>query len=216
MATPRNGGAYIWVTWITGLLSSDDQCRYAPWFKAHFKYDKVNRTDGTLAKWKAEHGDMVKARIGALIADGWSIWAEAQNKFTLPGKAATLAGTPDIVAVRGRDALVVDCKSGKPRDKDYWQVCIYLLVLPLTHPSVKGCRLVGEVEYRDHSLTIQPEEFTLAQREQITQQIRETGAPSPPARVPSYKECLFCDISKQDCADRVEKSVTTEVEHALF
>lgn len=215
MATQRRD-PYIWTTWITGALASDDQCRYAPWFKSHFQYEKVVRTDGNLTKWKAEHGDMVTARVLSLIADGWTVFLEAQNKFTLEGKAATLSGVPDIVAVRENEGLVVDCKSGKPRDKDFWQVCIYLMVLPLTHTACKGRRLVGEVQYRDHSLLIQPEEFTLAMRESITAQIRETGSPTPPARVPSYRECLFCDISKQDCPDRIEKQARQEVAHGLF
>lgn len=215
MATPRNG-SYVWVTWITGALATDDQCRYAAWFKSHFKYDKVERTDGTLTKWKSEHGEMVHARAQSLIADGWTVFLEGQNKFTLPGKVATVAGTPDIVAVQNGNVLVIDCKSGKPRDKDFWQVCIYLLVLPLTHAACKDRRLVGEVQYRDHSLMIQPEEFTRAMREQITAQIRETGGPTPPARVPSYQECLFCDISKADCPDRIEKRATQEIDHALF
>lgn len=215
MATPRNG-AFIWATWITGLLAGDDHCRWSAWFRAHFQFDKVNRTDGSRAKWKAEHGDMVNARVGSLIADGHTVFLEAQNKFILPGKAATLSGCPDIVALRDGDGLVVDCKSGKPRDKDFWQVCIYLLVLPLTHPACRDRRLLGEVQYRGHSLTIQPEEFTLAQREQITAVIREVGSPTPPARVPSFRECMFCDIGKGDCPDRIEKRAPQEVDHALF
>lgn len=215
MATPRNG-SYTWVTWITGLLATDDQCRYAAWFKSHFRYEKVGRTDGTLAKWKAEHGAMVTARVASLIADRWTVFTEAQNKFSLKGKVAILAGTPDIVAVRDGAALVVDCKSGQPKDKDFWQVCIYMLVVPLVHPAVKDKRLVGEVQYQTHSLIVQPEEFTLAQREQITEQIRETGGSTQPARVPSFHECRFCDISKQDCPERIEQQTTQEVEHALF
>lgn len=199
------------------MLASDDQCRWSPWFRSHFQYEKVGRTDGTLAKWKADHGAMVNARASALTADGWLIFLEGQNKFTLPGKAATLAGTPDIVAVRDGEGLIVDCKSGKPRDKDFWQVCIYLMVLPLVHPGCQSLRrIVGEIEYLDHSLTIQPEEFTQAMREQISAQIRETGGPTPPARVPSYRECLFCDVGKQDCPQRIEKAATTEVAHGLF
>lgn len=215
MATARSS-PYIWTTWITGLLASDDQCRYASWFKAHFQYEKVGRTSGNLTKWKADHGAMVTARHASLIADGWTVFLEGQNKFTLEGKVATLAGTPDLVAVREQEALVVDCKSGQQRDKDFWQVCVYLMVLPLTHPACKDRRLVGEVEYREHALRIQPEEFTLAMRDQITAQIRETGSPTPPARVPSFRECLFCDIGKADCPDRIEKRVQQEVAHGLF
>jgi hypothetical protein len=213
--TPRDG-AYIYVTWITGLLAADDQCRWAAWFRAHFKHTKIERGDGTLTKWKAEHGEMLDAIAGELTADGWHIFLESQNKFTLEGQSATLGGCPDIVAVRGTDVRVIDAKTGKRRDKDFWQVCTYLMVLPLTHGACKGKRLVGEIRYRDHTLLIQPEEFTPDLRLRISNQIRETGAAMAPARVPSYRECLFCDIGPTDCPDRIEKATKTEVEHALF
>jgi hypothetical protein len=35
MTAPRDG-SYIWVTWITGLMSADKQCEWAAWFRAHF------------------------------------------------------------------------------------------------------------------------------------------------------------------------------------
>jgi hypothetical protein len=215
MAIARHG-SYVYTTWITGLLSAEDQCRWSAWFRSHFKHEKVNQTTGSLAKWKAEHGAMVDARLGTLIADGWTVFVEDQNKFTLQGQVATLAGKPDIVAARDVEALIVDCKSGKPRDKDFWQVCVYLMVLPLTHPACKDRRLIGEVQYRDHSLLIQPEEFTLAMRERITEQIRETGGPTPPGRVPSFRECMFCDVSTADCPDRIERQPAHEVAHDLF
>lgn len=215
--TARFGGPYIWVTWITGLLATDDQCHWAPWFKAHFKFNKVERSDSALTKWKAEHGEMVNDVVRELTADGWQVFLEAQNKFTLHGKAATVGGVADIVAVRGTEVRVVDCKSGKPRDKDFWQVCLYLMILPLTHDACKApARLVGEVRYRDHSLWIQPEEFTADIRAKIAEQIRETGGALPPRRVPSFRECQFCDISSTDCKDRIQKSTEMAVAHELF
>ena len=65
---------------------------------------------------------MVRARAAALKADGYTAFVEDQNKFTLKGRAATLGGMPDLVAVRGAGTLVVDCKSGKQRGSDSFQV----------------------------------------------------------------------------------------------
>lgn len=218
MATiARHGGPYIWVTWITGLLASDDQCRWAPWFKAHYRYDKVERPDSALTKWKAEHGAMVEGRVRELTADGWLVFVEGQNKFTIEGKAATLAGTPDIVARRSDDVLVVDCKSGQRRAKDFWQVCIYLFVLPLSHEACQdeGVRIVGEVQYRDGSIVIEPEEFTPDIRQAIARQIAETGSTAPPQKIASARECQFCDISSSDCPARIDRE-KRQVAHGLF
>ena len=77
------------------------------------------------------------------------MYAEDHNKFSLPGKAATLGGVADIVAVRGDEGLIVDCKSGKQRDSDAFQVLAYMLVLPCTHKACNppgppaGCRCPG-------------------------------------------------------------------------
>ena len=195
---------YIWVTWIVGLLAADDSCRWAPWFKSHFQYDKVEKGDGQLKQWKADHGEMVTKRAARLRADGFTVYLEDQNKFTLRGKTGIeLAGTPDIVAIKGDDALVVDCKSGKRRDKDYWQVCIYMFVLPITHEACKGLRLRGEVQYTDGPLKIHPDEGEEVV-ERIAAQVKESGGATEPARVPSRRECKFCNIGPKDCPARID------------
>lgn len=205
MTTTARRSPYIWTTWLTGLLSTDDSCRWAGWFKAHFTFTKVERPDTALTKWKAEHGDMVSARAAQLVADGWTVTIEDQNKFTLRGKTATLSGKPDILATKAGELRVVDCKSGSRKDKDFWQVAIYLVMLPLTHPAlVFDRRLVGELVYRDQVITIQPEEMTPDVKARITAQILESGGLLPPAKVPSERECGFCDIGTADCDARLE------------
>src|SRR5206468_35641 len=31
---------FIWVTWISSLLSGDNHCEWAAWFRAHFEHEK--------------------------------------------------------------------------------------------------------------------------------------------------------------------------------
>jgi hypothetical protein len=219
MTTTARRTPFIWVTWLTGLLSTDDSCRWAAWFKAHFTFAKVERDDSALTKWKAEHGDMVTARVAALRADGWTVTVEEQNAFKQKGKktGALLSGKPDIVATRGADALIVDCKSGARKDKDFWQVAIYLVMLPLVRPDIfAGRRLVGELRYHDGALLIQPEEMTPDVKARISAQLLETGGLVPPEKVPSERECGFCDISAADCAERVELAAATTTTTDLF
>lgn len=216
MAREARKSPFVWVTWVTGLLAGDDSCTFAPWFKAHHKYDKVARDDNALKQWKAGHAEMVKKRAAELTKAGYTVFLEDQNKFSLVGNTGiTLSGTPDIVAVWPDvpgsliavpeiDALVVDCKSGKRRDKDYWQVCIYMMALPHTHPALKDRRVHGEVRYKDGPLKIHPDEEEEV-RDRIVKQVRDSGGSGPPpAAVPSKRECKFCDISKADCARRIE------------
>lgn len=211
MTTSRRG-VYVWVTWLTPLLSGDAQCEWAAWFKSHYQFTKLERGGFDLATWKVEHAAMVEARVEELRAEGWTVFVEGQNQFTLRGAAATVAGRPDIVATRGADARVIDCKSGKRRDSDVQQVLIYLLALPLYHPMLKGVdpppRLVGELQYRDGGdpVVVEPEFFTPALRDRITALIKRIGNGLPLTRVPSASECRFCDIGPGDCPDRVETS----------
>jgi len=216
MATTQRRDVYLWPTWITGLLSGDNHCQWAAWFRAHFKYDKEPSRSFDFAAWSSEHDDLVRRRVMELTADGWLCYVEDQNKFTLCGQTATLGGKADIVAVRGNEARVEDCKTGKPRKSDWWQVLAYMLALPLSHPAIgKGHRLTGYVVYKDHVVTIQPEEFTPELRAKLVAQIQQAGAPEPPPRTPSPRECGFCDIRKADCPARIQER-DREVVHDLF
>lgn len=232
MATARNG-SYIWVTWITGLLSGDRHCLWSAWYRAHFKDYERRPTSFDLAAWTARHAEMVRTRAEALRAEGYEVYVEDQNKFCLRGRAATLGGVPDLVGVRdvpggGRRALVVDCKSGRQRNSDYFQVLAYMLVLPLTHPALgdvtgpshgrsgKGSEsgasghsgeieLSGEVQYRDVSLPIPAVKLSDELKGQIRTMIEAIGGDEEPPRVPSVGECRFCDLCPPDCPDRVDE-----------
>ena len=44
---------------------------------------------------------------------GYEVFTENQNSFRLRGKYATLAGKPDLIAVKGSDAVIIDAKTGR-------------------------------------------------------------------------------------------------------
>lgn len=205
MAEQRWGLPFIWPTWLTGLLAGSDSCAFSPWFQAHFKFQKVDR-DFDLVAWSAEHGAMVRDRAEQLRADGYVVLVEDQNKFTLKGKTAVLSGKPDIVAARGNERLVIDCKTGKEHDAHVWQVLIYLFALPLVQHRLvpAGAVLTGELQYRHRSMVIPSETFTLAMREQIVAAISRTGQVEAPPKTPSFRECAACPIPKSECPDRIE------------
>lgn len=63
MTVPRDG-AYIWVTWITGLLAADKQCEWSAWFRTHFKDFDRPPSDFNLAALKYAIEGLV-SRAGA-------------------------------------------------------------------------------------------------------------------------------------------------------
>jgi hypothetical protein len=210
--TRRRGGPYVYVTWLTKLLAGGDRCAWAAWFKASFKYDKKVDESFDLAAWSTEHNLLVTARARQLRADGWTVAIEDENAFRLQGKGCVLAGKPDIVATRGDDLLVVDVKTGKPRDSDWWQILVYLFALPLVQ-SVPA-RLRGEVVYKTHAIAVAHEELSGARRDQIITLLRDLSGP-PLEKAPSPRECEFCDISDLDCDARVHTAAAAVMTEAF-
>lgn len=218
---------YIWPTLISAILSGEANCSYVAWFQAHFKDYEKRPSNFDLAQWRADHGEMVRNRAEALREAGYTVWVEYQNQFTVQGRVATLAGKADIVALRDvsgapdatgleYDAVVIDLKSGKPRDKDCWQVMLYMWLLPLSHEGVFGARLRGQVEYRgDHVVEIAADKLTDDAKRMMRSVIDSVAGSNPLPAIPSFNECRFCDLMKADCKQRMEapaeQPVTTDL-----
>ena len=200
--TQRPGAAYSWVTWLTPILAGQGQCTFQPWFKAHFKYEKVPSTFD-LAAWSADHNAMVSARATKLRAEGWAVSVENQNSFKVVGKAGVVAGKMDIVAMRGDQVRVEDGKTGQQTNKDWWQVLLYLFLFPLAFPDrAKGKTLSGAVIYKkDVIVPVTIEELTPERRSEIVDLIQAIGGEKPEA-IPSEAECRWCDITAADCPVR--------------
>jgi len=192
---PR-GRAYVWPTWLTKLLAGENKCWYAAWYKAHHRYlkkaDDADRAD-FFAEYNEAHARLIARRAEALKADGWTVKLEKEGAFKIRGEQGDLAGEPDIVAMKGETALVIDGKSGKPRASDHWQVLLYIVFLPLSW--LKGFKVIrGEIEYRETTVDVRPLEDL--ERRQIRDALRlVTGSKAPEAR-PSRNECRYCDVAR--------------------
>ena len=216
MAVPRDE-PYVWVTWISRVMAGEAHCQWAAWFRAHHTYDK-RPSDFDVAAWTAQHAVMVRQRVDRLRADGFTVTIENQNAFKMRGSRGTvLAGKPDLVAVRGDQVVVIDCKTGSPQMSDQLQVLVYMLILPLTHAACRGRSIDGELQYRRDTVPIPAAKITPELRELFRDTMHRVGGDAAPGRVPSHGECRFCDIRAEDCSDRIDTapdSVATG--HDLF
>lgn len=195
----RGPRAFIWVTWITGLLAGTDKCEFAPWYKAHYRFAKLSKDGASLDDWKRQHDAMVTARVKALTAQGYAVAIEDQNAFKVKGTASDLSGKPDIVAGKGEFVLVIDEKSGQERQSDMWQVRIYLWALPIVVKQFARSLLAGEVEYRGKSIAVTYPNAEMVAR--IVSTLQLVGGELEPPRTPSVQECCFCDVAA--CPDRI-------------
>ena len=223
MAERKKGKPYIWVTWLTKLLAGENECTWASWLKATHWHEKVDDGSFDLAAWSAAHNKMVVDRANKLKLAGWKVTIEGANDFKLHGKTAIVAGKPDIVASfkkPGKTArvLVVDCKSGRKRDSDWWQVLIYLWALPLVRKDLipPGAVLSGEVEYSDGVIAdVGPRALTKKLEHTIAKKVIEI-ATFTGSQTPSARECKFCNIGPADCSKRIAQEPHKEAETGAF
>jgi Holliday junction resolvase len=202
---PRPKGKYVYPTWITKLLAEENKCWYSAWYKAALKYEK--RPDDPeraefFRTWTAKHDAITQRRAAELRREGWTVKVEEEGEFRVRGKNGTISGKPDIVAMRGDDVLVVDAKSGRPRQSDHWQVLLYVLLLPMDWLKGFTGTVKGEVEYENNTVFVRP--LTDKEKTKITDALKlVTGGVAPDA-VPSQGDCRYCDIAQ--CKFRYQAS----------
>jgi len=194
---------YIWVTWLTKLIAGEQQCEYASWFKAHYQYDK-QPSDFNLCKWNIKHNQLVHKHRDVLEEKDYTVTTEEQNsfKFDIPG-GITISGKADLVALKLHAALVEDCKTGSPKNSDLVQVMFYMIFLPLSINKFKDIIFTGDVIYGDREVRILPEDIDENLKEVVWDLIKRIGDKKPCRKVPSYGECRWCDIPKEDCPERI-------------
>jgi len=212
-ARPRTA-PYVWVTWITKLLAGEQSCKFHLWFRSnHLGYSKVPNTFN-LSKWCEDHTELIEKRKTELEDQGYEVFLEDQNSFCLEGKSgAKISGKADIVAVRGDDMLVIDCKTGQQRSSDATQVKIYMWALPRANNIHKGRKLRGEIQYRDTAVAIPNtavnDEFLKRVSDVMritTLEVEKDQQDIEKLVCASFGECNFCDLTSADCPSRINKN----------
>jgi|SRR5579859_365165 len=213
MTTPRDGN-YVWVTWLSKLMASEVLCTWAPWFKAH--YTGYAKAPGTfeLAQWQVDHTQLLLELVEERRALGERIFKENQNKFQVRlSPTVKLSGTPDLIAVASDGSVTVfDAKTGKPKKSDQIQMMLYLLCLPSALPQYKRKKLNGCLVYSNGDRADVPfESLTPEFKESARFFIDLLDTDVVPDRSPSPAECHYCDISSEDCPERIESYGDGEV-----
>lgn len=192
---------YVWVSWITKLLAGESSCVWSAWFRAHYQTAKApNGFD--MAAWQMDHAALLRKTAIEHENEGYKVFTEGQNLFALKGKAGTLSGKPDMVAVKDMEGWVVDTKTGLPKASDRIQVMVYMWALPKTIPAFAGVRFHGKVIYKTGSSIIGPEEVDATFIKRVSDLMREICGEAESHKAPSYAECQHCPITAEDCADR--------------
>jgi hypothetical protein len=207
---------FIWVSWLSKLMAGEKQCEWASWFRSHYIWEKVP-SSLDLAKWTADHAQLLRARKAELEAEGFTVYAEDQNSFTLMGQTGIeVSGKPDIVAIRGSEAYVEDCKTGTPRHSDHFQVLVYMLALPHVEGPWKERKLDGRIIYGGTVVDVPASKIDADLRDLFRKTVLMVGGQEPARRAPSWGECRYCDISEADCPARIDIRTEAVRDHGLF
>ncbi|MBY0515234.1 MAG: PD-(D/E)XK nuclease family protein [Gemmataceae bacterium] len=194
---------YVWVSWITKLLAGEASCVWSAWLRAHYQTAKV-QTDFDLGTWHMDHSALLRRTVAEHEQQGYEVYAEGQNLFTLKGKTGTLSGKPDVVAVKDAAGWIVDAKTGLPKASDRIQVMVYMWALPKTNPAFEGIAFEGKVVYRTGYNIIRADEITPEFVKRVGDLLKEVCGDAEPHKAPSFAECQFCPVTREDCPERVE------------
>jgi PD-(D/E)XK nuclease superfamily len=217
-----NTSPYIWVTWLAPLLSGSHHCQWSAWFKANFKFDK-DSDDSFLADWNMKHNALLNQRAKHLEDQGYQVFVEDENYFQIlsKDKKTVISGKADIVAIKGSEVIVEDCKTGRKRDFDPMQVLLYMILLPAPG-GPDHCRkkdIEGRLIYGDEMIDVPSALLTKDFKDAFRQLVGVVSKAEPARKVPSQRECRFCKISSVYCPERINiqsQSGKDDEEHDIF
>lgn len=203
MATRRDQ-PYIWVTWLTKLLVGENSCEWAAWFRAHYTNFRRAPDDFDSAAWQMNHTVLLNEVRDRLESEGKTVFVEKQNRFALRGSSATLGGKPDLIALSGDKGVIYDVKTGQPSGADHVQVMTYMYAVPRALGQYRDMAFDGVVTYQDYEAPIPASAVDEQFIDRLASLIRRISRNQPLAKTPSAMECGFCQISKEECPERVE------------
>lgn len=195
---------YIWATWLAKLLAGDAHCQWAGWFRAHYQNWTRPPSGFDNAKWMLDHTALLNRERESRESLGYTVNVENQNSFRLRGRYATLAGKPDLIAVKNSDAVIIDAKTGRASPHHAVQVMIYQYAVPKALEQYQGMEFRGHVAYTESNVEIPTSRIDANFVNNLGALIRHLSSDTPARKVPSNDECRFCDISGVDCPERMK------------
>ena len=87
MPVLRTDGPYIWVAWLNKLITGDQNCEWAYWFRTQFDSKSWTRAErvGNLARWQVGHTDLLNRKARELREAGYTVTREA-HRTTSPSR----------------------------------------------------------------------------------------------------------------------------------
>lgn len=213
--TTHRASPYVWVSWITRLISGESTCLYSAWVRARHDVAKLP-SDFDKPKWMIHHTALLRQAAANMGATGYDVRVENQNKFTLRGLAGTLGGKPALICTKGPAGVIVDAKTGTPRTADVLQVMVYMWAVPLALPQYKGIKFDDKVVYKNREQVILADEVDRRFVSNVAWLMKTVCAEAPPPATASSGERRSCPITPEDCPDRAAGAEAEAGESDVF
>ena len=198
----------VQVASLAKMLSGDRICEWSAWFQAH-KYDYERAPEHPEAdRWKLRHARLLNTEVVKWKSEGYRVYVEDENRFklyTFSGISGNVVGVPDLIAVKGREAIIVDVKGGIPRNFHKLQVLLYLWALPQACKWHAHSKLAGRLVYSSGEQHVLPEGLDEAFTTAIIKALRILFLFGERDKVPSWSECRWCPIASSECPDRIDR-----------
>lgn len=200
--TTQRERPFVWLTWLSRLMTGERTCLWASWFRAHYEGYERLPIDFNEAVWKVRHTALLTDVATQLEQEGQIVTMQEQNRFRCERASGTVVvGVPDLIAMPR--ATVYECKTGQPRVSDQVQVMLVMYLLPLCRPEYETTRFDGCVAYRTSRVLIPAIAIDAEFAGSVERMLDILESHAPARRVPSATECGFCEITAHDCPDRL-------------
>ncbi len=147
---------------------------------------------------------MLQVHVAEMRNAGYHV--DVERFFRVTGKYAVVSGKVDaILRMDGKRPIIVDFKSGKPRDSDVGQVLLEMVMIPLAWEA-PDMQFAGQVIYKNdppvqlmakQALDLKPKLFAL---------LKQLGTMERPTPSPSRDACRYCSVPDEECGQRFQDS----------
>jgi hypothetical protein len=205
---------------LAEFMMGEKECEYSVWFPTHYKYEKLSDDSEQLNKWMNEHEKLVSYRADELQKEGFTVYIENANWFTVKGTnyPISISGKPDIIAIKDDLVRIEDCKTGKVKPSHEMQVLVYMRLCPYAPETkwyTKNRIIEGAVIYWNGATEVSHSKLDVGFKNLFRKSLAIIASSEPAWTAPNKWACLYCNISKDYCVDRFEGESDTEP-HDLF
>jgi hypothetical protein len=197
-------------------MAGEANCQWAAWFKSHHTDYAKMPGSSQLAVWTVEHTKMLDEVAKERTDLGETVYREKQNKFRATrASGLAISGTPDIITFNSASGryTIYDIKTGNPRQSDIIQVALYMMFLPYATGLYKGKNLEGCVVYKTGRSDVPHQIIDNKFKKHVSYFLDLLESNIQPAKLPSHSGCLWCDLTIEDCPERIHRKDDDSAEY---